>query len=57
MCVEDFVRNFLVSHDMKKTLDAFQTEWFHLHQNTSNGANSAAKNTPLPRIYQQYEGT
>ena len=25
--VDDFVRNFLVKMEMKRTLDCFQTEW------------------------------
>lgn len=49
MSVEDFIRNFLVAHDMKRSLDAFQTEWFQLQRNASS------LKTALPRIFQQYE--
>ena len=51
MSVEDFVRNFLVANDMKRTLDAFQAEWF---QNQRGGTGSGAK-AALPQVYQQFE--
>jgi len=53
MCVEDFVRNFLVAHKMEKTLEAFQIEWFELNQGKPNS--STASKDKLPRIYQQYQ--
>ena len=28
--VDDFIRNFLIKHGMKRALDAFQTEWYEL---------------------------
>ncbi|CAB3989769.1 sperm-associated antigen 16 -like [Paramuricea clavata] len=30
--VDDFVRNFLVKMEMKRTLDCFQTEWYELQE-------------------------
>merc|ERR550514_2205934 len=28
--VDDFIRNFLLKHGLKRSLDAFQTEWYEL---------------------------
>merc|ERR1719197_201785 len=28
--VDDFIRNFLIKHGMKRSLDSFQTEWYEL---------------------------
>jgi hypothetical protein len=30
--IDDFIRNFLLKYDMKRSLDAFQTEWYELQQ-------------------------
>jgi len=53
LAVEDFVRNFLVSHGMQRSLDAFQTEWFQLygHKDAASSAGSVA----APTVYAQYQ--
>lgn len=30
--IDDFIRNFLMKYDMKRSLEAFQTEWYELQQ-------------------------
>jgi WD40 repeat protein len=30
--IDDFIRNFLLKYDMKRSLDVFQTEWYELQQ-------------------------
>ena len=49
--VEDFVRNFLASHEMYCTLEAFQAEWYRLlHTNKLHSGNTET----LPDVYVQY---
>jgi hypothetical protein len=31
--VDDFIRNFLISNKMHKTLESFQKEWYEYNQN------------------------
>merc|ERR1712048_992195 len=48
--VEDFIRNFLIRHEMKETLDVFQHEWYKLNY----GGNNMPKEY-VPDIFQQKE--
>lgn len=31
--IDDFIRNFLMKYNMKRSLDTFQTEWYEMQQN------------------------
>jgi hypothetical protein len=46
--VDDFIRNFLMKHGMKKSLDCFQAEWFQLVQEGRVPADDARA---VPDIY------
>eukprot|EP01006_Ploeotia_vitrea_P046540 TRINITY_DN67032_c2_g1_i1.p1 TRINITY_DN67032_c2_g1~~TRINITY_DN67032_c2_g1_i1.p1 ORF type:complete len:643 (+),score=375.74 TRINITY_DN67032_c2_g1_i1:56-1984(+) len=46
--VDDFIRNFLIKHNMNKTLDAFQAEWYQLKQ---EGKLKKEEDQQVPDIY------
>lgn len=48
--VEDFIRNFLIRHEMKETLESFQHEWYQ-----SNYGNSNIQKEYVPDVFQQKE--
>ena len=50
--VDDFVRNFLIKAGLKRSLDAFNIEWYELQ---SKGKLSAELATPVPDIYLRNE--
>lgn len=49
--VEDFIRNFLIRHNMKNTLREFQHEWYESKQKSKITSQEIT-----PDIYQQKEG-
>jgi len=50
--VDDFVRNFLIKANMKRSLDAFNTEWYELQ---SKGKLPSELSTAVPDIYLRNE--
>lgn len=50
--VDDFVRNFLIKAGMKRSLEAFNTEWYEMQ---SKGRLPAELSTPIPDIYLRNE--
>ena len=46
--VDDFIRNFLIKVDMKRTLDVFNNEWYEL---SSKGKIGEEYTNPVPDIY------
>jgi ribosomal protein L9 len=50
--VDDFVRNFLIKAGLKRSLDAFNIEWYELQ---SKGKLSVELSNPVPDIYLKNE--
>ena len=50
--VDDFVRNFLIKADLKRTLDCFNTEWYEMQ---SKGKLPPEISTAVPDIYLRNE--
>mmetsp|Transcript_31033 Transcript_31033/g.29637 ORF Transcript_31033/g.29637 Transcript_31033/m.29637 type:complete len:571 (+) Transcript_31033:149-1861(+) len=50
--VDDFVRNFLIKAGLKRSLDAFNIEWYELQ---SKGKLSVELSTPVPDVYLRNE--
>lgn len=48
--IDDFIRNFFVKHHMKKSLDAFQSEWYEMK---AEGLLKEEDVTVVPDLYQQ----
>eukprot|EP00747_Dinoflagellata_sp_TGD_P164162 gnl/TRDRNA2_/TRDRNA2_183706_c0_seq1.p1 gnl/TRDRNA2_/TRDRNA2_183706_c0~~gnl/TRDRNA2_/TRDRNA2_183706_c0_seq1.p1 ORF type:complete len:601 (+),score=136.66 gnl/TRDRNA2_/TRDRNA2_183706_c0_seq1:64-1803(+) len=46
--VDDFIRNFLMKHNMKRSLDSFQTEWYEMQ---TSGAFRGSEIEVVPDIY------
>eukprot|EP00933_Yihiella_yeosuensis_P071188 TRINITY_DN7938_c1_g1_i1.p1 TRINITY_DN7938_c1_g1~~TRINITY_DN7938_c1_g1_i1.p1 ORF type:complete len:593 (+),score=104.42 TRINITY_DN7938_c1_g1_i1:144-1922(+) len=51
--IDDFIRNFLLKFGMKRSLDAFQTEWYGLQQ---SGKFTASELEVVPDVYTRNHG-
>mmetsp|Transcript_82801 Transcript_82801/g.146295 ORF Transcript_82801/g.146295 Transcript_82801/m.146295 type:complete len:593 (+) Transcript_82801:119-1897(+) len=51
--IDDFFRNFLLKYGMKRSLDAFQTEWYELQQ---SGKFKDSELTVVPDVYTRNHG-
>merc|ERR1719498_198277 len=51
--VDDFIRNFFMKHNMRRSLDCFQTEWYELQ---TSGRLQAEDVQVLPDLYLQNRG-
>lgn len=50
--IDDFFRNFLIKHEMKQSLEAFQAEWYQLQQSGMLDAETQV----VPDLYMQHHG-